>query len=152
MSATVHSVEIDRGPEEVSAFVTNPAHFAEWQANVVSARTEGDGLLKAGSRVITTRRMGPREITMTSEYTEYDSPRGYAFRVLDGSVRAFGNGRFEPIGNGDRTRFTEEIDFEGHGILGKLLVALVVRRRAAGGIVHNLEDLKRMLSDGPSLG
>lgn len=151
MAAIVHSVEIDRGPDEVFAFVTDPARFAEWQANVVSARAEVGGSLKQGSRVITTRRMGRREQTMTSEYTEYDSPRSYAFRVLDGPVRAFGKGKFEPIGDGDRTRFTEKIDFEGHGI-GKLLVPLVVRRQAAKDTVKNLEDLKRMLADIPSSG
>jgi hypothetical protein len=65
---------------------------------------------------------------MTSELTEYSPPESYAFRVVDGPVRANGEGRFEPLGEGDRTRFTFELDFEGHG-LGKLLVPLFVRRR-----------------------
>jgi hypothetical protein len=60
---------------------------------------------------------------MTSQVTEYSPPRSYAFRVIDGPVRALGNGRFESLGDGDRTRFTFELDFEGHGI-GKVLVPL----------------------------
>ena len=83
---------------------------------------------------------------MTAEYTEYDSPRSYAFRVLDGPVRALGKGSFESLGEGERTRFTFEIDFEGHGI-GKLLVPLVVRRQAHKELAQSHEDLKRTLEN-----
>ena len=73
MAPIVHSVEIDRRPDEVFAYVTDPSRFTEWQSAVVSARAEGSGPLQQGSRLVMTRRMGKREQTMTSEYTEYDS-------------------------------------------------------------------------------
>jgi Polyketide cyclase / dehydrase and lipid transport len=111
---------------------------------VVRARPEGSGPVQPGSRVQLTRRMGKREQTMTSELTEYSPPRSYAFRVIDGPVRALGKGRFEPLGEGDRTRFTFELDFEGHGI-GKLLVPLVVRRQAAKELPESHANLKRRL-------
>ncbi len=144
MAPIVHVVEIDRDPEEVFAYVTDPSRFSEWQAQVVTASSEDSGPLSQGSRLAMTRRMGGREQSMTAEYTEYDSPRSYAFRVLDGPVRALGKGKFEPLDDGDRTRFTMELDFEGHGI-GKLLVPLVVRRQAAKELAESHEDLKRML-------
>jgi hypothetical protein len=81
---------------------------------------------------------------MTAELTEYDSPRNYAFRVLDGPVRASGKGSFEPPSDGGRTRFTFELDFEGHGI-GKLLVPLVVRRQAEKELAQSHKDLKAKL-------
>ena len=43
MAPIVHSVEIDRRPEDVFAYVTDPSHFTEWQDAVVSARLEDDG-------------------------------------------------------------------------------------------------------------
>jgi uncharacterized protein YndB with AHSA1/START domain len=144
MAPLVHSVEIDRSPEDVFAYVTDPSRFPEWQDAVVSARLEGSGPVQPGSRVQLTRRMGKREQTMTSELTEYSPPRSYAFRVIDGPVRALGNGRFEPLGDGDRTRFTFELDFEGHGI-GKLLVPLVVRRQAAKELPESHANLKTQL-------
>ena len=70
--------------------------------------------------------------------------------MLDGPVRAIGKGRFEPLGEGDRTRFTFEIDFEGHGI-GKLLVPLVVRRQAQKELLQSHEDLKRTLESNPQV-
>jgi uncharacterized protein YndB with AHSA1/START domain len=144
MAPLVHTVEIDRSPQDVFAYVTDPSHFPEWQDAMVSARLEGGGPVQQGSRVQLTRRVGKREQTMTSELTEYNPPRSYAFRVIDGPVRAVGKGRFEPLGEGDRTRFTFELDFEGHGI-GRLLVPLVVRRQAAKELPESHANLKKRL-------
>jgi uncharacterized protein YndB with AHSA1/START domain len=140
----VHSVEINRSPEDVFTYVTDPSRFTEWQDAVVSARALDSGPAQPGSKISLTRRMGKREQTMTSELTEYSPPRSYAFRVIDGPVRAVGKGRFEPLDDGARTRFTFELDFEGHGI-GKLLVPLVVRRQAAKELPQSHANLKRRL-------
>ena len=144
MAPLVHSVEIDRKPEDVFAYVTDPSRFAEWQEAVVRSSRIGEGPIQQGSRISLTRRVGRRDQTMTSELTEYSPPRSYAFRVLDGPVRARGRGTFEPLADGARTRFTLELDFEGHGI-GKLLVPLVVRRQAAKELPESHESLKRRL-------
>jgi uncharacterized protein YndB with AHSA1/START domain len=147
MAPLVHTVEIDRRPEDVFAYVTDPSRFPEWQDAVVSARPQGSGELQQGSRILLTRRIGKREQTMTSELTDYSPPRSYAFRVLDGPVRAFGNGRFEPLDDGSRTRFTFELDFKGHGI-GKLLVPLVVRKQAQAELPQSHANLKQRLESG----
>jgi uncharacterized protein YndB with AHSA1/START domain len=143
----VHSVEINRSPEDVFAYVTDPTRFKEWQDAVVSAQRTDSGPITPGSKITLTRRMGKREQTMTSELTEYSPPRSYAFRVIDGPVRARGKGRFEPLDDGGRTRFTFELDFEGHGI-GKLLVPLVVRRQAEKELPQSHENLKKRLESG----
>jgi hypothetical protein len=148
----VHSVEIDRNPEDVFAYVTDPSTFTEWQEAVVRAERLGGEQLQRGSRISLTRRAGPREQTMTSELTEYDPPRSYAFRVVDGPVRARGRGSLEPLDDSRRTRFTFELDFDGYGI-GKLLVPLVVRRQAAKELPESHAQLKRRLesaSDRPA--
>ena len=95
--------------------MTDPTRFPEWQNAVVRASPQGSGPLQQGSRISLTRRMGKREQTMTSELTGYSPPESYAFRVVDGPVRAIGKGRLEPLGEGDRTRFTFELDFEATG-------------------------------------
>ena len=85
--------------------------------------------MSIGSKATMTRRMGKREQTMTTELTEWNPPRSYAFRGIDGPIRAIGRGTLEPVGDGQRTQFTFEIDFEGHGI-GKF--AGTARRAQAG--------------------
>jgi uncharacterized protein YndB with AHSA1/START domain len=147
MAPLVHSVEIDRRPEDVFAYVTDPSRFAEWQDAVVRASRLDDSPLQQGSRISLTRRMGKRKQTMTSELTEFTPPTSYAFQVLDGPVRARGKGTFEPLSDGQRTRFTFELDFDGHGI-GKLLVPLVVRRSAAKELPESHESLKTRLESG----
>ena len=144
MDSLAHDVEINRLPEDVFAYVTDPSRFAEWQEAVVEAHPPESGPMGLDSRFQLTRRMGPRTQTMTVEITEWDAPRSYAFRVLDGPVRAIGKGRLEPTAGGDRTRFSFELDFEGHGI-GKLLIPLVVRRQSEKEMVASHHSLKRQL-------
>jgi uncharacterized protein YndB with AHSA1/START domain len=141
-----NSVEIARRPEDVFAYVTDPTRFHEWQDAVVRAEPKGDGPTQRGSRIKLTRRMGRREQTMTSELTEYSPPRSYAFRVVDGPVRAIGKGVVEPVGDGSRSLFRFELDFEGHGI-GKLLLPLV-RRSARKELLQTHGNLKRRLESG----
>ena len=147
MAAIVESIEIQRRPEDVFSYLTDPSHLAEWQEGVVTARLESDGPLGQGSRVTQTRRIGRGERTMTSELTEYDPPRRFAFRGIDGPVRAVGRGTVEPLEDGARSRVTIELDFEGHGI-GKLLVPLVIRRQARNELPRDQRKMKERLESG----
>ena len=147
MAPVVNSVEISRNPEDVFAYLTDLSRFTEWQEAVVSARPLDDGPMSVGSKATMTRRMGKREQTMTTELTEWNPPRSYAFRGIDGPIRPIGKGTLEPVGDGQRTRFTFEIDFEGHGI-GKLLIPLVVRRQARTEMAKSHEALKERLESG----
>lgn len=144
MAPIVNSIEISRRPEDVFAYQTDPSRFTEWQEAVVSARRLDEGPLQAGSKLTMTRRVGNRQRTLTSQLTSYDPPRSYSFRGIDGPVRPMGKCVFDPVGDGERTRFTFEIDFEGHGI-GKLLVPLVVRRQARSEIAQSHAALKARL-------
>lgn len=143
MAPIVHSVEISRSPEDVFAYLTDYSHATEWQEGLVSANVEGQGPFGVGSRVKMARRIGRGERTMTTEVTEHDPPRNFGFRGIDGPVRPIGKGTVEPVGEG-RSRFTAELDFEGHGI-GKVLVPLVVRRQASGDMAKSQERLKARL-------
>ena len=146
MAPIAHTVEISRRPEEVFDYITDPSRFTEWQQAVVSANLEGDSPAKQSSRVKMRRRMGRREQDITTEITEFDPPRSYAFRDVDGPVRALGKGKIEPLDGGARSRFTFEIDFEGKG-LGKLLLP-IVRKQASKELTTTHADLKQRLEGG----
>ena len=142
MAAIVASTEISRSPDEVFAYAVDPAHLPTWQENVVSATH--DGALGKGARVVTVRRLGKREQTMTMEITAYDAPHGWSMRGIDGPVRALVETRIEPLDDGTRSRVTIELDFVGHGI-GKVLVPLLVRPESRKGLPRNLELLRANL-------
>ena len=147
MAPIVSSIEIARPPEEVFAYVSDPSRLAEWQESVVSAHAEGGGAPAVGSKVVTTRKIGRLERTMTMEMTNISPPRSWAVRGIDGPVRGVVNGTVEPLDDGARSRVTIELDFEGHG-LGKLLVPLVVRRQAQKEMPKNQRNLKERLESG----
>ena len=147
MAPIVESIEISRSPEDVFSYVTDPSHLPEWQESAVRVRREGDAALAPGSRMVVKRRVGRREHAMTVELTELNSPSSWAVRGIDGPVRGIVKGTIEELGDGERSRVTIALDFEGHGI-GKLLVPLVVRRQARTEMPRNQRNLKRRLESG----
>jgi len=149
LTAIVDSIEISRPPEEVFSYMTDPARLTEWQESLVSSRLEGGGTPSVGSKVTQARRVGRGVRTMTMEVTEHSPPTRFGFRGIDGPIRAVGGGWIEPLDNGQRSRVTIELDFEGHGI-GKLLVPLLVRRQATKELPRNQQRLKERLESGAS--
>ncbi|WP_405923388.1 SRPBCC family protein [Streptomyces sp. NBC_00035] len=144
MSAIKESVDISCRPEDVFSYVTDPSHLPEWQESAVSVRPVGDAPLAVGSRVVVTRRIGRRDIPMTSEVTELDPPRSWRVDGIDGPIRGHVKGTIEPLGDGERSRLTLSLDFETHGI-GKVLVPLVVRPHVRKEMPRNEQTLKRLL-------
>jgi len=144
MSAIKESVDISRRPEDIYSFVTDPSHLMEWQEGVVSVRPLGELPMGVGSRVVVTRRMGGREFPMTMEVTDIDPPHSWHMRGVGGPVRGEVQGTIEPLGDGERSRLTIDLDFEGHG-LGRLLVPLVVRPRARKEMPRDELKLKELL-------
>jgi carbon monoxide dehydrogenase subunit G len=138
------TVEVNRRPDEVFAYVTDPTRFAEWQNGVVSGHMEKGGTPTVGARCLMTRRVGFAQRTVTSELTHLDPPSTWGVRGIDGPIRAMVDVTVAGLDAGLRSRVSIDIDFEGHGI-GKLIVPLVVRPQAAKEMPANLRRLKQRL-------
>ena len=145
MAAISESVEISRRPEDVFAYLSDLARHGEWQEQIVSVKVDTDRSTRVGSRATEVRRAGGREFTGTYEMTEVDSPRSFAFHGIDGPVRPVGRGTLEPVGDG--TRLTLELDFEGHGLFGKLMLPLA-RSQARKQVPKDQQRLKERLESG----
>jgi uncharacterized protein YndB with AHSA1/START domain len=156
MSAIVSSVEIERPPEEVFAYATDPSRFGEWQRGVVSGSSEGAP--GVGSRCIMTRKIGGAERTSTSEITDYDPPRHWAIHGIDGPVRADVDvwvdsvqpaeaaepaEAIDSVEVAQRSRVTIALEFHGHG-LGKLL-GIIVTNQARKEVPESCQKLKKQL-------
>src|SRR5215204_629079 len=103
MPPIVHSIEINRPPEEFFSYVTDPARFAEWQYDVESVRLEGTSPPRAGSRFTTIRRIGRAERTMTQEITEINPPTSWAAHGVAGPIRPSANITLEPLNDSTRS-------------------------------------------------
>jgi uncharacterized protein YndB with AHSA1/START domain len=125
MTAITESVEIGRSPEDVFVYLDDLSRHGEWQEQIVSALVESPGPTTVGTRVTETRHVGGHDQQITYMITEHDPPRTFAFRGQDGPVRPIGKGTIEPLDDGKRSRVTIELDFEAHGLLGKMLLPMV---------------------------
>jgi uncharacterized protein YndB with AHSA1/START domain len=144
MPPIVSSFEIDRPPDEVYAYATDPTRFPEWQDDVVRVRMEGGRPPGVGTRFTTTRRIGRVEQTTIQEIAEVTPPRSWACRGVDGPFRPGAGITVEPLGDGTRSRVTIALDFEGRGI-GRLLPLDVIRRMAAKTAPRSYRNLKERL-------
>jgi uncharacterized protein YndB with AHSA1/START domain len=138
----IATVEIERSPEDVFAYLDDLSRHGEWQAAIESTKVLTEGPTKVGSRAVDTRKVpgGPRDFTY--EVTEHDPPRRSAFRVIDGPVRPFGTVTVEPAGEG-RSKVTLELDFVGHGY--GVVLAPLARSQARKQVPKDQETLKRLL-------
>ncbi len=141
-----HSIEINRRPEDVFAYLDQLEKHGEWQSQIVRVKLETEGPTRVGSRAAETRRIGGREQTVTYEIIEHDPPRTFAFRGIDGPLRPIGKGTIEAIGDGSSSRVSLEFDFETHGF-GKLIGPLA-RRQARKQIAEDQRQLKQRLESG----
>ena len=146
MPPIVHRIEIDRPPEEVFFYITDPTRFAEWQYDVESVRIGDECPPSVGSRFTTIRRIGRAERTMTQEITEINPPTSWAAHGVAGPIRPSANITVEPLNDSTRSCVTIALDFKGHGI-GVPLVP-VIRQIAAKGAPKSYKNLKKQLENG----
>lgn len=144
MAPITESIEINRRPEDVFAYLDDVERHGEWQEQIVDVQPESDQPMGVGKRVRETRRVPGGDRSMTYEVTEYDPPRRSSFRVLDGPIRAVGTISVEPVGDGSRSRLTFTLDFQGHGLGGKLLLP-VAKGQARKQIPKDQARMKELL-------
>jgi uncharacterized membrane protein len=144
MAPITESIEINRRPEDVFAYLDDVKRHGEWQDQIVDVKRQDDGPLRVGSRVTETRRVPGGDRTMTYEVTEHDPPRQSSFRVLDGPIRAVGTVSVEPVGDGSRSRVKITIDFTGHGLGGKVLLPMA-KAQARKQVPKNQARMKELL-------
>jgi uncharacterized protein YndB with AHSA1/START domain len=147
MAPIISSTEVARPAEEVFPYVIDPSTMPEWQQGVVRGRLDG-ATTRVGSKCTTIRRIGGRDREVITEITEYDPPRRWADRGINGPIRAIVAVTVDPLADRSRSKVTIEVDFTGHGI-GKLLVPLIVRRQAASEMPENMRRLKQRLEARP---
>src|SRR5690348_5814422 len=120
MSTIVESIEINRSPEDVFAYIDDLARHGEWQTQIVSTTIDTAGPTQVGTRATDIRRVPGGKQAVTYEITERDPPRRASFRGVNGPVRPVGTVTVEPAGEG-RSKVTLELDLQGHGLLGLIV-------------------------------
>jgi carbon monoxide dehydrogenase subunit G len=135
---------IDRPPQEVFDYLTNPDNDLFWQKGLISSEWISPDPAGVGSTKRVVTRFLVKKMDVTVEYTAWDPPNRYAFKSVDGAISVAGTINLEPKENG--TQFNLEAQIEGRGLF-KLVEGLVARQ-AKKQDASNFNTLKELLEAG----
>jgi len=138
------TIEIERSPADVFAYLADVSHLTEWQSGVHSAAIEGDGVAREGARMRESRTLLGKELTTTLEIVEFDPPRLFTLKALDGPAQL--TVRHELERTGDDTELTVVVEGEAKHVPG--FAAGLMMRGAERQFRKDVERLKRVLEAG----
>jgi len=124
---------VDRSPELVFDYMTNPANLTAWQTSKTSVTQITDGPPGLGTRV-RERQKGPRgkEFEQIVEFTQFNRPKLLTAHIVEGPYLVDGTWTLEPIAEGTRVRFVADGDLSGFMRLIEPLIQRTVGRQFAG--------------------
>src|SRR5580765_264719 len=143
----VYTVEINRKPDDVFAYLDDLSRHKEWDDMILETRVETEGPTRVGTRATDKRQLPLGKQDVAYEITEHDPPRRSAFRGTEGPVRPVGSVTIEPLDGGSRSRVTLEFALEATNLLGKLLAPLA-NREARKHVPKQQARIKERLESG----
>jgi uncharacterized protein YndB with AHSA1/START domain len=112
MPSAQRTIVIDRPPDQVFAFFTDPTKDQSWRPHVKEIAAEGP--LRVGSRIHqVVDGPGGRGIAADIQVTGYEPPSRYAFEVVAGPARPKGEFRLAPAGTGTQVTFSLSAELGG---------------------------------------
>lgn len=143
-----HGVLVQRSPQDVFAFVSEPDNMPQWQSTLFEVtekkQTKKDAhqkdKLQAKARVRDRRNVLGKDIDSEYEVIDYAQDQRLALKVVDGPVSFQMKWEFEPLDGG--TWFSAE----GEGDLGDLRMSAAAANRSAQHLLENdLATLRDLL-------
>jgi len=112
MPSAQRTIVIDRPPDQVFAFFTDPTRDQSWRPHVKEIAPDGPPGKGAKIHQVVEGPMG-RGIAADIEVTAYEPPTRYAFQVVAGPARPKGEFRFTPSGAGTEVSFSLSAELGG---------------------------------------
>jgi hypothetical protein len=141
---------IQRQPQDVFDYFSDPANLADWQANTDYAEWVSSGNPGVGSKfkVVTMYGGSPSQVLL--QVTIWDRPNCYAFKSIDTPFplkKLEGITTLTPKNNGTHLVFKGEIAFSSFFKLGESLISKQAIQQDGSNIVM----MKQVLESGSSL-
>ena len=143
MPAVEESIIIDRSPETVFRFTTDPRNVPKYSRNIVEYEKLEERPMEVGARVRGVVRVAGRRIDFVYEVLEFDPPKRLVAKTIESPIPFRTTQRYEATVNGTRLDWLTESDGFG-GLFGKLTESVVVNMYARD-LRSDLESLKRLI-------
>lgn len=124
------AVEITRPPAEVYAYLADPAHLPDWQADVEEVRGAPGGPLRAGATFTEVRSFLGKRAESTLEVVAAEPGKEFSLRTVAGPVHVTIRHLLEPAEVGTLLLVEAEADAGKLVGLGGPLVRRAAERRA----------------------
>lgn len=134
------SVYIQRRPEDVFRFVSDPSNDRLWRSELVSVQPVGAVRSGLGTHLHQTVTYQGKTAEANVEVTEFDPPRRIGFR-LHGGTRAHGCFDFRPEAGGTWVNASATVELKGNAVMLERYVRQIVEQTLAG----DLERLRSVL-------
>jgi carbon monoxide dehydrogenase subunit G len=120
------SYYIERTPQEIFDYATNPAKNPEWRESAVSSEWETAGPVGVGSRMHSVDKLMGRKIESTVEISAWDPPKLFGQKSVGGPMPFEMTIRLESERNGTRIKAEGQAEIGGffkiaEGLAGKQL-------------------------------
>lgn len=129
------TIDIQRTPETVWAYLTNFPRNPEWLTQVTEVRVKGS-TLGVGTRITEVRRVPGRTVEGIVEITEWQPPQRLRKTSPSGALRADGLYDLAPLPNGG-TQLTFRLEIRATGLLK------VIEWLMASGLQKDTEQVLR---------
>jgi len=121
-----HSIYINRSPQEVHNFITNPANAPKWQSGTLSAEWASDNPVGVGSTWRSVSKLLGRKIESVNEMTSWNPPNEHRFKLQSGSIPFEATVTCEAKENGTQLTVRGQAEIGGffklaEGLVGKQL-------------------------------
>ncbi len=146
------SIVVARPIEDVFDYLTDPETLPEWQGSALEARVEGEGPMRAGSRVLERRKFLGRRLESTMEVVEYELPRRFAIKVGSGPVPFTATNSLSEADGGTRIEAVIEGEPGGFFRLAEPLVVRALGREMRNNLATLKDVLEERGSDAASAG
>ncbi len=127
MRSFTYSIEINRPPETVFAFMMDFARAPRWRNLVRAIEVTTPGPLRQGSQLLVTLDLLGKVQTLTSEVWVFEPPRRFGTRNTANNVTGVFEYTLEPHGTGTTARLT--CDIQPHGLMWLTLPLLIRENR-----------------------
>jgi carbon monoxide dehydrogenase subunit G len=135
------SIYIDRPPQEVFDYMSDPANDAEWRSGSRVAEWSSEGSVGVGSTMRSEDSFLGRKVDTTSKITSWDPPHQYSFKSVGGSFPAEFSFQLRSEGSGKQLTASGEIEFSGVFKLVEWLFGYQIGKQA----VDDFDTLKTIL-------